>query len=104
MQQRNNRPPQNYPAPPPVNAPSGPSAPFQPMFPPRTPNHGLVPPADELPAVGHGDKVKREAGELVEDVKDARDREHDRYDRREDRYSDDRRRDRYEEEPRRRHE
>jgi RNA-binding protein Luc7-like 2 len=31
--------------------------------------HSKVPPADEMPHVGHGDKVKREAGELVEDVK-----------------------------------
>lgn len=85
---------------PPPNAPSGPSAPaFQQHSgfansAPRTPNHGLVPPADELPTVGHGDKVKREAGELVEDVKEVReggDRDRDRYDsggRREDRYRD----------------
>jgi RNA-binding protein Luc7-like 2 len=122
MQQRNNRPPpQVQPFQPPLNAPSGPSAPtgptqnfqnnsgYAPSPPvPRTPNHGLVPPADELPAVGHGDKVKREAGELVEDVKESR------YEsRREDRYRDHvrdsgdkydsggRRRDRYEDEPRR---
>jgi len=36
---------------------------------PQTPVHSQVPPADEMPLVGHGDKVKREAGELVEDVK-----------------------------------
>ncbi|KAL7422031.1 splicing factor [Cryptotrichosporon argae] len=65
-------------APPPPPGPGGPLG-------PRTPDHPRVPPADELPAVGHGDKVKREAGELVEDVKDVRERaEHGaRYDDRE---------------------
>jgi len=54
---------------------------------PRTPSHSRVPPADEMPVVGHGEKIKREAGELVEDIKSERgererDRERDRYDRR----------------------
>ncbi|KAL1411380.1 splicing factor [Vanrija albida] len=66
---------------------------------PHTPtHHPRVPPADELPSVGHGDKGKREAGELVEDEKRERDRsDRDRrdYDRRDrDRYDD---RDRYRE-------
>lgn len=56
---------------PPPSAPSGPS--FAPP-PPQTPLHSRVPAADELPVVGHGDKVKREAGELVEDVKMEKDR------------------------------
>ncbi|RSH89027.1 splicing factor [Saitozyma podzolica] len=42
---------------------------------PHTPSTApKVPPADEMPVVGHGDKVKREAGELVEDVKEDRER------------------------------
>lgn len=56
-----------------------------------------MPPADEMPAVGHGDKVKREAGELVEDIKeDRRERYRDREggDRERDRDSRDRYRDR----------
>lgn len=58
-----------------------------------------MPPADEMPVVGHGDKVKREAGELVEDIKEDR-RDRDRYkdreggDRERDRDSRDRYRDR----------
>ena len=75
----------------PPNAPSGPRPnppPFAPSGPsgnrgdvPHTPLHApKVPPADEMPVVGHGDKVKREAGELVEDVKEEKDREsRDRY-------------------------
>ncbi|WVQ79671.1 hypothetical protein IAT38_001771 [Cryptococcus sp. DSM 104549] len=61
---------------------------------PHTPSHSRIPPADEMPHVGHGDKGKREAGELVEDLKEERrsetrergdrDRDGSRY--REDRY------------------
>nr|XP_019007540.1 small nuclear ribonucleoprotein [Kwoniella pini CBS 10737]OCF46321.1 small nuclear ribonucleoprotein [Kwoniella pini CBS 10737] len=46
---------------------------------PRTPNHPKIPPVDEIPVVGHGDKVKREAGELEDDLKErrgSRDRDH----------------------------
>ncbi|WWC89012.1 uncharacterized protein L201_003929 [Kwoniella dendrophila CBS 6074] len=39
---------------------------------PHTPNHSKIPPADEIPVVGHGDKVKREAGELEDDLKETR--------------------------------
>lgn len=114
--QRQNRPPPTFSAPP--NAPSGPSGPSAPNYQnnygpppglvppmgpsaPRTPNHGHVPPADELPVVGHGDKVKREAGELVEDVKESRREssrdESDKYEsRREDRYREREREDKYE--------
>ncbi|ODN72764.1 hypothetical protein L202_08199 [Cryptococcus amylolentus CBS 6039] len=47
---------------------------------PHTPHHSRVPPSDEMPVVGHGDKVKREAGELVEDLKEERaGEERDRY-------------------------
>ncbi len=69
---------------PPPSAPSGPSSshahsnahPQQP--PPHTPSHPRVPPADEIPHIGHGDKVKREAGELVDDIKDVREKEKER--------------------------
>lgn len=41
--------------------------------PPRTPLDGpKVPAPEEMPHIGHGDKVKREAGELVEDIKEER--------------------------------
>jgi len=53
----------------PPTAPSGPSSRSMGPPVPQTPVHSQVPPADEMPLVGHGDKVKREAGELVEDVK-----------------------------------
>jgi RNA-binding protein Luc7-like 2 len=54
---------------------------------PQTPIHSKVPPADEMPVVGHGDKVKREAGELVEDVKVEREeRRHRRDDEKYERY------------------
>ncbi|WVQ77860.1 hypothetical protein IAR50_007557 [Cryptococcus sp. DSM 104548] len=49
---------------------------------PHTPHHPRVPPLDEMPVVGHGDKVKREAGELVEDLREERageERDRDRY-------------------------
>ncbi|ORY26318.1 hypothetical protein BCR39DRAFT_566030 [Naematelia encephala] len=77
---------------PPPNAPSAPSGPrgsnvFAPPPPqltpakneavPHTPLGPRVPPPEEMPAVGHGDKVKREAGELVEDIKEERAREYD---------------------------
>lgn len=65
--------------------PSAPSGPSSKMAPPQTPVHYQVPPADEMPTVGHGDKVKREAGELVEDVKvekeERRHRSEDKYER-----------------------
>ncbi|WWC94556.1 hypothetical protein V866_001402 [Kwoniella sp. B9012] len=117
-------PPSENPAIPP-SAPSGPrsSALAPPSHlqddAPHTPVHSKVPPADEIPVVGHGDKVKREAGELEDDLRerrgsrddslrdrershrdrDDRDRERSsRYDDRErdrDRHSDRRDRDRY---------
>ena len=64
---------------PPLFAPSGPSGARRPEMGsspvPQTPMDGpRVPPADEMPAVGHGQKIKREAGELVEDVKEERSR------------------------------
>jgi len=68
----------------PPSAPSGPSSNIK-MAPPQTPVHSQIPPADEMPVVGHGDKVKREAGELVEDVKvereERRHRHEDKYER-----------------------
>ncbi|KAK4686541.1 RNA-binding protein Luc7-like 2, partial [Tremellales sp. Uapishka_1] len=106
MTARNNPPPpqhqqQSRPPPPPFNAPSGPAS----SAVPQTPSHHpKIPPAEEMPVVGHGDKVKREAGELVEDVKDLqakseRDRERDgrssRYDHREDKYDHRDREDKY---------
>ncbi|WVO15227.1 hypothetical protein L204_102876 [Cryptococcus depauperatus] len=39
---------------------------------PHTPHHTGVPPYDEIPHVGHGDKMRREAGELFEVLKDER--------------------------------
>ncbi|AGV14612.1 small nuclear ribonucleoprotein, variant [Cryptococcus neoformans var. grubii H99] len=94
-------------------APTGPRAGLNPpMGPsgnePHTPHHARVPPAEEMPVVGHGDKVKREAGELVEDLKEERameerdkerekyrERERDRDDRHDRSRYDDRDRDRY---------
>lgn len=86
-----------------INPPTGPSD-----TEPHTPHHTRVPPAEEMPVVGLGDKVKREAGELVEDLKEERameerDKERERYRERErdrdDRHDrsryDDRDRDRY---------
>jgi len=69
----------------PPSAPSGPSSNSKMAPPPQTPIHSQIPPADEMPVVGHGDKVKREAGELVEDVKvereERRHRHEDKYER-----------------------
>ncbi|WWC62191.1 uncharacterized protein I303_104786 [Kwoniella dejecticola CBS 10117] len=72
----------NYsPIPPSTSVPSAPSGPrhstLAPPPPPgddapHTPNHSKIPPADEIPVVGHGDKVKREAGELEDDLKERR--------------------------------
>ncbi|WVQ99690.1 hypothetical protein IAU59_006829 [Kwoniella sp. CBS 9459] len=60
----------------PSSAPAGPRSTLAPPPPsaeaPHTPNHPKIPPADEIPAVGHGDKVKREAGELEDDLKERR--------------------------------
>ncbi|WVQ67310.1 uncharacterized protein L199_005506 [Kwoniella botswanensis] len=70
-------PPSENPAIPP-SAPSGPrsSALAPPSHlqddTPHTPVHSKVPPADEIPVVGHGDKVKREAGELEDDLRERR--------------------------------
>jgi RNA-binding protein Luc7-like 2 len=66
--------------------PSAPSGPSSKMPPPQTPIHSKIPPADELPVVGHGDKIKREAGELVEDVTVQVEREERRSRRDEDKY------------------
>ncbi|WVR06769.1 hypothetical protein IAU60_003804 [Kwoniella sp. DSM 27419] len=94
------------PAPPtalPPSAPAGPRSnslappPPPPSDEPRTPSHPKYPPADEVPTVGHGDKVKREAGELEEDLKErreSRDRSEHRSDRDRDRSDRDRERDR----------
>ncbi|EIW65997.1 small nuclear ribonucleoprotein [Tremella mesenterica] len=75
---------------PPPSAPSAPSGPRQThlgppggpglMGPPgigngaapHTPMHPRVPPVDEMPLVGHGDKIRREAGELEEDLKEVK--------------------------------
>ena len=66
--------------------PSAPSGPSSKMPVPQTPIHSKVPPADEMPVVGHGDKIKREAGELVEDVKVEREERSSRSRRDEDKY------------------
>ncbi|OCF38632.1 small nuclear ribonucleoprotein [Kwoniella heveanensis CBS 569] len=63
----------------PSSAPAGPRSTLAPPAPgpppgeaPHTPIHPKIPPADEIPTVGHGDKVKREAGELEDDLKERR--------------------------------
>nr|XP_019046562.1 small nuclear ribonucleoprotein [Kwoniella bestiolae CBS 10118]OCF25492.1 small nuclear ribonucleoprotein [Kwoniella bestiolae CBS 10118] len=87
----------------PPSAPSGPRS-LAPPAPshlqddaPHTPVHSKVPPADEIPVVGHGDKVKREAGELEDDLRErrgSRDRDGERERERERSHRDDRDRER----------
>ncbi|WRT66657.1 uncharacterized protein IL334_003617 [Kwoniella shivajii] len=83
-------------APMPPSAPAGPRntlLPPQISETPHTPIHSKIPPMGEMPVVGHGDKVKREAGELEDDLRETRTKSRDRDDGHRERERGDRHRD-----------